>query len=190
MNSIRSIYPLNTARIELIEFGDFGSLKSRQARKLIDAIVKMLTGDITYHYRHYPNPNQNDSLLAAFALEAAKRQGQFLPMYEAMLSLPSINCSTLIAQALQLGFDQQQFMDDLADDDLHTIIKQDWQVGYRLGVVNTPTLFVDGCRFYGKLTKSRLVPFIHFHLNRHGRLIIPQLGTGQLPTEERISVLL
>ncbi|GAB3220467.1 hypothetical protein GCM10027423_52030 [Spirosoma arcticum] len=150
----------------------------------------MLTGDVRYHYRHYPDPANNDSLLAAFALEAAKRQGRFLPMYDAMLTLPAINCGTLIAQALQLGFDQQQFMDDLADDDLQAVIKQDWQAGHQLGVVNTPTLFVDGCRFYGKLTQSRLVPYIHFHLNRHRRLINHQLGSGQLSIDERKSVLL
>jgi protein-disulfide isomerase len=190
MNSIQSKYPLNAARVAITEFGDFGSLPSRQARKPIDAVVKMLTGDITYHYRHYPDPDSNDSLLAAFALEAAKRQGQFVPMYDALLTLPAINCGTLIAQALQLGFDQQQFMDDLADDDLHAVIKQDWQAGHRLGVVNTPTLFVDGCRFYGKLTQSRLVPFIHFHLDRHRRLINPQLGLGQLPIDKRRSVVL
>ncbi|GAB2591126.1 hypothetical protein GCM10027190_44650 [Spirosoma areae] len=141
--------------------------------------------DVTYRYRHYPNPDCKDSLLAAFALEAAKRQDQFLPMYDALLTLPAINCTTLIAQALQLGLDQQQFMDDLANDDLHTIIKLDWEAGYRLGVHNTPTLFVDGYRFYGKFTLSRLVPFIHFHLIRQRKLLNPQPETNQLLVDRR-----
>lgn len=97
MNSIQSNYALNAARVEITEFGDFGTLQSRQARRLIDAVVKMHDGDVTYQYRHYPNPDRKDSLLAAFALEAAKRQDQFLPMYEALLTLPAINCTMLIA---------------------------------------------------------------------------------------------
>lgn len=187
MNPIPN-YPLTAARVEIIEFGGFSSLHSRQARTQIDAVVKILGSAVAYQYRHYPNPGRDDSLLAAFALEAAKRQGQFWPMYEAMLSLPAIHCGTLIAQALQLGFDQQQFMDDLADDDLHTVIKQDWEAGYRLGVVNTPTLFVDGYRFHGKLTLSRLIPFIHFHLNRHSRLINAEPGSGRMPVDGRVCV--
>lgn len=171
MNSIQRKYFPTAARLEITEFGDFGTPRSRQARKVIDAVVKMHEGEVTYQYRHYPNPDHKESLLAAFALEAAKRQDQLMPMYEALLNVPVITCPTLIAQALQLGFDQQQFMDDMADENLRTKIKLDWEAGYRLGVCNTPTLFVDGYRFYGKFTLSRLLPFVHSHLIRQGGLV-------------------
>ena len=140
-----------------------------------------------------PDSDRKESLLAAFALEAANRQDQFWPMYDALSRLAChLTCTTLIAQALQLGFDQQQFMDDLADDDLHAVIKLDWEAGYRLGVHNTPTLFVDGFRFYGKFTLSRLVPFVHFHLIRQNKLLshssrLSVAGTRERSTYSRIN---
>jgi protein-disulfide isomerase len=187
MRSHQYIGSSTSALVEITEFGDITRPQNRQARKLIDAVVKMHDGDVTHHYRHYPSPDRKDSLLAAFALEAAKRQHQFLPMYNALLTLPSITCTALMAQALQLGFNQQQFMDDLADDDLHRIIKLDFEAGYRLGVYNTPTLFVDGYRFYGKFTMSRLVPFIHFHLINQSKLLTAQPGTDQMLVDKRIT---
>lgn len=78
-------------------------------------------------------------------------------------------------------------MNDLADDDLHTIIKLDWEAGYRLGVHNTPTLFVDGYRFYGKFTLSRLVPFVHFHLIRQRRLVNIQPESEQISVSRRMA---
>lgn len=132
-------------------------------RKLMEAIVSSFEGRVMHHYRYYPNPDNGESLLAALALEAARRQGQFRPMYTALLTQSAVNCSTLMAQAFELDLDQPQFLSDLMSDDVHGVIKADWQAGYALSVVHTPTIFVNGHRFHGKLTLSKLMPIIRFY---------------------------
>ncbi|WP_020604595.1 DsbA family protein [Spirosoma spitsbergense] len=186
MNSLQPNYPSNAACVQVTEFGDFGNPQSQQAHKLINVIVDRYGGEVTYRYCHYPNPDCKQSLLAAFALEAAKRQHQFQPMYGALLTASTIDCTTLIEQAIQLGFNQQQFMDDLADEGLRDVIKQDWEAGYRLGVFKSPAFFANGCRFYGKFSMSRLIPFVHFHLVRQRRPINPAPGPSPIQLPERL----
>ena len=153
----------NKALVRITEFDDFTNPKSREVRKLIDAIIGLFEGHVVHQYRYYPDLNNDESLLASLALEAAQRQGQFRPMYNALLTQSAINCSTLMAQAFELDLDQRQFMNDLASDSVHEVIKADWQAGYALNIAYTPTLFVNGHRFHGKLTLSRLVPFVRFY---------------------------
>lgn len=157
------------ASVRITEFDDVTSHRSREVCKLMDAIINSFEGRIVHQYRYYPDPDKDESLLAALALEAARRQGQFRPMYHALLSQSVINGSALLTQAGELRLDQEQFMSDLTSDYVHSIIKADWQEGYALSVHATPTLFVNGQRFYGKLTLSRLMPFVRFHADQYGR---------------------
>jgi protein-disulfide isomerase len=156
----------NTATVEFVEFGDVTSPQSRADHKLIGAFIDLFKGHVSYHYRHYPDPDSNQSLLAAMALEAARQQAQFHPMYKALLTHSTIDCATVLADAYTLGLDQQQFMHDLADDRVNGLIKADWQNGYELGVRKTPALFVGGHRFHGKLTLSRLTSLVRFQMGR------------------------
>ena len=82
--------------VELTEFGDFKCFQSRSIRKLVDTVVASFKGHISYRYRYWPDTTNTQSLLAAVALEAAKRQGQFGPMYEALLTQPTVNCIALL----------------------------------------------------------------------------------------------
>lgn len=157
------------ALVEITEFGNVTCPQSRQVRKLMDEVADLFSGRVSYRYRHYPTLDNDESLLAALALEAAKRQGQFRSMQEELLGQSPINCSTLLSLAIKLGLDQCQFMNDLISDPVHKVIKTDWQSAYTLGVYHAPALFVNGYRFHGKLTLSRLVPFIRFYTDREAK---------------------
>ncbi|QMW04866.1 DsbA family protein [Spirosoma foliorum] len=120
---------------------------------------------IVYSYRHFPDLASDQSLLAAVATEAARRQGKFWPMYSALFTQPLINCASLIGLASALELEQIQFLHDLLDDQLYNQIKTDWRLGHLSGVRSSPTLFIGGQQFHGKLTQARLAPIIQFHLN-------------------------
>ncbi len=170
MDATLNILPVSngpkTGTIELVEYGDSLCYRSQHIRKAVRAIVGQFKGQpLTYSYRHYPNLGNDQSLLAAVATEAARRQGKFWPMYTALFSQPLINCATLVALALTLELDQSQFLHDLVDDHLYSLIKTDWRVGHLLGVRCPPTLFIGGQQFHGKLTQARLAPIIQFHLS-------------------------
>jgi protein-disulfide isomerase len=165
--------------VELLEFGDFTCPRSRSIRKLIDTVLSLFTNQISYSYYHFPIRQGDQSLLAAVAAEAARRQGKFVPMSQGLFSLTSITCTTLSTLALRIGLDQQQFFDDLLDDQLYDLIKVDWKAGVCLGVNATPTVFVGGQQFHGKLTVARLVPIIRSHLQPDGKPALSSVDKNQ-----------
>ncbi|GAB3768572.1 hypothetical protein GCM10028818_03230 [Spirosoma horti] len=57
-------------------------------------------------------------------------------------------------------------------------IEADQQEGHRLGVTKTPTLFVGGQQFHGKLTQSRLLSIIGSHLSHSKRPILSKVDAA------------
>lgn len=177
MNSSTNTSSVTTAPlasgVEIIEFGDALESGSQVIRKTMCAILNLFKGQrLVYSYRHYPNPDSNESILAAVALEAAGQQGKFWPMYAALFTQPTVNCANLATLAVTLELDQRQFLHDLMDDRIYRQIKTDWQAGHLLGVCQTPTLFIGGQQFHGKLTQARLVSIIQFHLSHNNHSIL------------------
>ncbi|MBD2757250.1 DsbA family protein [Spirosoma validum] len=176
MNAIFDTFPVSTdsvtGAVELVEYGDALCYGSQHIRKAICNILDQFQGQpFTYSYRHYPNPANDQSLLAAMATEAAKRQGKFWLMHNALFIQPLINCSVLAALASALELDLSRFLHDLVDDSLYDLIKTDWRIGYQLGVRYPPTLFIGGQLFHGKPTQARLAPIVQSHLS-HFRLSV------------------
>ncbi|UFH52186.1 DsbA family protein [Spirosoma sp. KNUC1025] len=117
--------------VELVEFGDALCHRSQHVRKAISAILDQFNGQpLTYAYRHYPDPANTQSILAAVAAEAASRQGKLWPMYTALCTQPLINCATLGALALTLELDQSRFFHDLLDDHVYSRVTMDWRAGH------------------------------------------------------------
>ncbi|QHW00166.1 DsbA family protein [Spirosoma endbachense] len=158
--------------LDLIEYGDPTHPHSRLARQVLDAVADEVNGDVCLRYRHFPNLESAQSVLAACALEAAASQHQFWPMYYALGRSMSINLATLARQARQLDLLESQFLQELLSEQTRRTVLTDWHAGYELGVVAAPTLVIGGQRFHGKVTLARLVPFIRMQLSRKGHRLI------------------
>ena len=161
--------------VELVEFGDFTCGQCRRSRTLLMSVLSAFDGRARYTYRHFPNDRCEASGMAALAAEAARRQEQFWPMYQALFTLPTITRTTLSVLAIRLGLQYHQFLTDLDDEDLHDRIEADRREGHQLGVMTTPTFFIDGQRFYGKMTLSRLAPIIDSHLSLYARPVLSKV---------------
>ena len=107
--------------------------------------------------------------MTAIAAEAARRQGQFWLMYQA------INRSSRSTLDISLGLHYHQFLADLDDEELHHRIEADRREGQQLGVMTTPTFFVDRQRFYGKLTQSYLAPIIHAQVSQYAQPVLSKM---------------
>lgn len=167
-----------TDTVELTEFGDFTCTRCRQNRAVLTSVLSTFDGRVLYTYRHFPNDQCEVSKMAAVAAEAARRQGQFWPMYQALFTQPAISRTTLSILAIFLGLHYHQFLNDLDDEALYHQIEADQREGHRLGVTTTPTLFIGGQRFYGKLTLSRLTPIIHSHLSRFTQPVLSKVDVA------------
>lgn len=94
---------LVTGNVELMEFGDFTCTRCRQSRELIHTVLRQFEGQLTYTYRHFPARRNEAAILASLAGEAARRQGQFWPMYQALFTQPTINRTTVSMLAIHPG---------------------------------------------------------------------------------------
>ena len=182
MNSIANNFLADSGgpapTVELTEFGDFTCAQCRRSRALLVSILTVFDGRVRYTYRYYPQEQNEASKMAAVAAEAARRQGQFWPMYQALFAQPTITRSTLSILAIHLGLHHQQFLADLDDEELHHRIEADRCEGYQLGVMTTPTFFVGGQRFYGKLTQSRLAPIVHSQLSHYDQPVLSKVDVS------------
>jgi protein-disulfide isomerase len=161
--------------VELIEFVDFACTRCRSIRQLLHTVFDTFNGQLTYSFHYFPNRRSEASTLAALAAEAARRQGYFWPMFQALFTQPTINRTTLSILAIYLGMNYNQFIEDLEDDELRLCIEADQEESHRLGVTKTPTLFVGGQQFHGRLTPSRLIPIVRAHLSRSNRPILTKV---------------
>ncbi|RIV19482.1 hypothetical protein DYU11_25655 [Fibrisoma montanum] len=168
--------------VELIEFGDFMCPGCRKARQPLLAILSRFDSQVNYRYRHFPNRQQSESWLAAVAVEAARRQGKFWPMYHSLFAQRSLCLDNLSALAVQLGLDVNRFLDDLQDERVYHRIEDDQRAGLLLEVSTTPTLVIDGLRFHGGLTQARLIPLIRQHIRRTTAPVLDTVNrsTGQV----------
>lgn len=182
MNSLPNKLSTHTSpladTIELLEFGDFACSRCRGIRELLDTVFNTFTGQLTYTFCHFPNHRSESSALAALAVEAARRQGCFWPMFQALFTQPTINRTTLSILAIYLGMNYNQFSKDLDDEQVRLRVEADQQEGHRLGVTKTPTLFVGGQQFHGKLTQARLSSVIRSHLSRSTRPILSKVDAA------------
>jgi protein-disulfide isomerase len=100
-----------------------------------------------------------DSGRAAVAAEAARRQGEFWGMHDALFARTGapLDEDDLRMVAHTLGLDADQFSADLRDPALLEHVRRDLASAEALGVEGTPTLLVNG----------RLLPgFQPFHVLR------------------------
>ncbi|GAB3220432.1 DsbA family protein [Spirosoma arcticum] len=176
MNLLPNDIPVNPGStvdaVDLVEYVDFTCPRCRQSREVVNTVLNTFKGQITYTFHYFPKYRSELSLLAALATEAARRQGQFWPMYHALFKQSPVNQAALSTLATCLGLNHNRFVNDLADEQIRHCIEADQQEGYRLGVTKTPALFVAGQQFHGKLTQSRLFPIIRSHLAQYARHVL------------------
>jgi protein-disulfide isomerase len=100
-------------------------------------------------FRNFPLPNHKHAIEAARAAEAAGRQNKFWEMHD-LLYREQATWATASAvpalfndYALKIGCDVQQFQKEMDSQSIAEVIKADAEEGTRLGVKNTPTIFIN-----------------------------------------------
>lgn len=137
------------AAVTLVEFLDPECEACRAMYPVVKQVLKEHEGDVRLVVRYMPyHPN---SMTAAGALEAAREQGKFWEMLEALFYFQPVWGShdaprpDLIPDyAEQLGLDMERFQATVAKGAHLELVKQDEEDGKALGIRGTPTFFVNG----------------------------------------------
>jgi protein-disulfide isomerase len=146
------------AKVVLIEYSDFQCPACAFYYPLLKKLSEEFGDKLALVYRHFPlisiHPNAKP---AAFAAEAAGKQGKFWEMHNLIFENQSEwkdkrkpdEIFTNYAQRLNLNIDQ--FKTDLASKEIRQKVENAYQNAVRLGLNSTPTFFLNG----KKLTNPR-----------------------------------
>jgi protein-disulfide isomerase len=139
------------ARHILVEYSDFQC----PACALYHPIVKQLMLDygdrLRLVYRHFPLFEiHKNARAAAYAAEAAGRQGKFWEMHDMLFERQkeweSAGDPTDMFRgyARDLGLDANRLVADMGNSEVRNNVERGYQSGLRSGVNSTPTFFLDG----------------------------------------------
>lgn len=148
MEGVRWIKGDSEARVTVVEFSDFQCPACRSVGGVV-AQVDDLEG-VRFVYRHFPLISIHDSAFdASVAAEAAGEQGKFWE-YKSLLFERQGEWSEsgdvrgkFVEYARELSLDEEQFVADLSSSELREVVRNDYQLGSRVGVKATPTFFVN-----------------------------------------------
>jgi protein-disulfide isomerase len=138
------------AKVVLEEFGDFECPPCGILSEPINNLERDFQPHVRVIYRHFPLLMHRHAMEASAAAEAAGMQGRFWEMHDLLYREQRVwskapEVKTLFASyAGMLGLDPARFAADMTSADAMTRIRADQSEGTKLGVTNTPTIFLNG----------------------------------------------
>lgn len=141
----------------LIEYSDFQCPACKNFHNLLKQFEASGSSEldivkkITLIYRHYPLTQiHNNALFAAYAAEAAKKQGKFNEMSDKLFETQEIwsalgDAKEYFAQlAKSLNLNMNQYSKDLSSKEISDKVQADISMGDTVGINSTPTFFLNG----------------------------------------------
>ena len=133
------------APITIIEFADFQCPYCATVRKTIKQVMDSYPNQVRLGYMHMPLNFHKQAPLAAEAAQAAKAQGKFWPMWNALYdNLRNLSPEKIDQLAEQIGLNMKKFRDELKSKKYKAQVDQDKRLARRLRVRGTPTFLING----------------------------------------------
>jgi protein-disulfide isomerase len=145
------------APITLLEYGDYECPYCAAAAPVLRRVVEESDGQVRLVFRNFPLPSVHPfALTAALAVEAAGAEGVFWPMHELVFSRQErLDDAALRAYAEELGLDGSRVVGEAAQV-FGDKVEADFAAGLDAGVSGTPTVFIDGRLWTGRVEAGAL----------------------------------
>jgi protein-disulfide isomerase len=149
----------DSARVTLVEYGDFECPGCGRAYPVIKAVQKAFGPNLRFVFRHFPLlASHPHAAMAAEAAEAADAQGKFWAMHDRLFEHQhALEDVDLQRHARKIGLDLERFERELRTQAHQVRVREDAAEGVRSGVTGTPTLFINGASYAGSLEREALV---------------------------------
>ncbi|MDP9186791.1 MAG: DsbA family protein [Verrucomicrobiota bacterium] len=144
--SVHSLGPADAA-VTLEEFGDFQCPPCGKLSGPINQLQKK--HNLRVIYREFPLPVHAHAKEAAFAAEAAGRQGRFWQMHDLLYREQAVWSQSTDARALfnayagMLQLDVGRFRQDMESSEVQQQVELDQRRAAVIGVKTTPTIFIN-----------------------------------------------
>jgi protein-disulfide isomerase len=153
----RHSYGDSEAPVTVVEFGDFECPYCAAAAPILRQLVDTSGRAVRLVFRHFPLFGVHPyALTAALAAEAASEQGAFWPMHDSLFAHQDrLGDADLARYGSDLGLDATMIVGAAAQR-FGEAIEADYAAGADLGVHGTPTLFLAGEAYTGRLELGAL----------------------------------
>lgn len=134
------------AKLTLVEFSDLECPYCAQVAPILDSVAKAYPNDVKVVFKHFPLSFHPKARAAAAAALAAGNQGKFFEFrYKVAPHFRVLGDSLYLAAAKDLGLDLERFKKEMAlTPEVNKILDADMELGRKVGVEGTPTIFVNG----------------------------------------------
>lgn len=153
--------PVNAA-VTLTVFSDFQCPYCSRLVPFIDEVAANNPATVRVVFKQFPLRMHNMALPAALASLAAREQGKFWPLHDALFAnFNQLSEEKIRALAREAGLDMVRFERDRASQALRDEVQRDLAMGQQAGVQGTPTVF-----FNGKLLRERTAAGVQALIDR------------------------
>lgn len=135
-----------SARVTLVEYGDFECPSCGQAYPAVGILLKHFEGRMRFVYRHFPlrEPHPHAEL-AAEAAEAAGAQGKFWEMHHLLFEHQlHLKPNNLRSYAEKLELDMTRYDAEIGDHVYLQRVQEHIAGGVKSGIHGTPAFYVNG----------------------------------------------
>jgi len=135
-----------SARVTIVEYGDFECPSCQQAYRGVTILLKHFGASARFVFRHFPlREVHRHAELAAEAAEAAAAQGAFWQFHNLLFeNQQHLKAKNLRQYAEQADIDVQRFDFEMGDHIYLQRVQEHIAGGVKSGVRATPTFFVNG----------------------------------------------
>ena len=146
-----------TAPMRMVVFSDFECTACRAFAPNLERLLRAWGGAVSAEFRHFPGSTSCNRMMqkdlhphacgAALAAEAARRQGKFSAYHDALFAVQGPLDDDALRRAAQAsGLDVARFDADRGGPEAAQRVAADVDLGIRLGVDETPVVFLNGRR--------------------------------------------
>ncbi|SDQ86245.1 Thioredoxin [Chryseobacterium soldanellicola] len=136
----------NTAKIVLVEYGDYQCPYCGHAFPLVKKFVEEYGDEVAFVFRNFPLTDSHQYAMAAATIaEAAGKQGKFWEMHDLIYNNQNMLSENMLKECVAaLNLDINKIENDITTSNLQDKIEADFEGGVRSGVNGTPSFFVNG----------------------------------------------
>jgi protein-disulfide isomerase len=140
----------DTAKVTLVEFGDFQCPACAAYFPVVEQVLKDNPDNLRIVFKNFPlRQIHNRTQIAAEAAQAAAIQGKFWEMFSLLYEnqntwVNKLGSSEFEEYASKIGVNLEQFKKDMASQVVKDKIEQDLKLGIELGINGTPTFYLNG----------------------------------------------
>lgn len=185
-----------TAKVRIVEFSDFQCPFCAQVAPVIEEVAKYYGNKVRVEFAHFPLDFHRWAFLLAEATLAAHAQGKFWEMHDKIFQnqvkfrtpndeTEAINIIVELAKEIP-GLNINKLKEELTSHKYKEEINKDLELGRKIGVGGTPTIYINGVMFRGQRSLDGFKQVIDPILE--GKSPQANLGGGPIPLRPELFV--